>query len=66
MLLAGQEPSSLLDRKPMVMALALTVAFLALGILLLFVVFRSVCALPLLPSVRHSTACSGWECSGGA
>ncbi|XP_066037075.1 receptor-type tyrosine-protein phosphatase kappa-like isoform X1 [Chamaea fasciata] len=36
----GQEPSSLLDRKPVVMALVLTVAFLALGILLLFVVFR--------------------------
>ncbi|RMC16536.1 hypothetical protein DUI87_06473 [Hirundo rustica rustica] len=36
----GQEPSSLLDRKLVVMALALTVAFLALGILLLFVVFR--------------------------
>ncbi|XP_041263354.1 receptor-type tyrosine-protein phosphatase kappa-like, partial [Onychostruthus taczanowskii] len=36
----GQEPSSLLDSKPVVMAVALTVAFLALGILLLFVVFR--------------------------
>ncbi|XP_068032561.1 receptor-type tyrosine-protein phosphatase kappa-like [Anomalospiza imberbis] len=36
----GQEPPSLLDSKPMVMAIALTVAFLALGILLLFVIFR--------------------------
>ncbi|XP_030114100.4 receptor-type tyrosine-protein phosphatase mu [Taeniopygia guttata] len=36
----GQEPSSLLDSKPVVLAIALTAAFLALGILLLFVVFR--------------------------
>ncbi|XP_016160356.1 PREDICTED: receptor-type tyrosine-protein phosphatase delta-like isoform X1 [Ficedula albicollis] len=36
----GQEPSSLLDRKLVVMAVALTVAFLALGIVLVFVVFR--------------------------
>ncbi|XP_063279150.1 uncharacterized protein LOC134564302 isoform X3 [Prinia subflava] len=36
----GQELPSLMDRKPVVMALALTVAFLALGILLLFLVFR--------------------------
>ncbi|XP_036259213.1 receptor-type tyrosine-protein phosphatase kappa-like [Molothrus ater] len=36
----GQEPSSLLYSKPVVMAVALIVAFLALGILLLFVVFR--------------------------
>lgn len=62
MLLAGQEPSSLLDSKPVVMAIALTAAFLALGILLLFVIFRSVCASPLLPPVRHSAACSGLEC----
>lgn len=48
------------------MALALTVAFLVLGILLLFVVFRSVCALPLLPSVRHSAACSGRQCPSEA
>ncbi|XP_050843092.1 receptor-type tyrosine-protein phosphatase kappa-like isoform X15 [Serinus canaria] len=36
----GQESSSLLVSKSVVMAVALTVAFLALGILLLFVVFR--------------------------
>ncbi|XP_048147782.1 receptor-type tyrosine-protein phosphatase kappa-like isoform X4 [Corvus hawaiiensis] len=36
----GQEPSSLLDRKPVVMAVALAVGCLALGILLLFVLFR--------------------------
>ncbi|XP_053788711.1 receptor-type tyrosine-protein phosphatase kappa-like isoform X2 [Vidua chalybeata] len=38
----GQEPPSLLDSKLVVMAIALTVAFLAafLGILLLFVIFR--------------------------
>ncbi|KAM3655219.1 receptor-type tyrosine-protein phosphatase T-like [Ammospiza maritima maritima] len=36
----GQEPSSLLDSKPVVMAVALIVSFLALGILLLFVIFR--------------------------
>ncbi|XP_015470817.1 receptor-type tyrosine-protein phosphatase kappa-like [Parus major] len=36
----GQEPSSLLDRKLVVLAVAPTLAFLALGILLLFVVFR--------------------------
>ncbi|XP_037980368.1 receptor-type tyrosine-protein phosphatase F-like isoform X3 [Motacilla alba alba] len=39
----GQEPSSLLYSKPVVMTVALTVAFLALGILLLFVVFRLKC-----------------------
>ncbi|XP_074388823.1 receptor-type tyrosine-protein phosphatase T isoform X1 [Zonotrichia albicollis] len=39
----GQEPPSLLDRKPMVMAVALIVAFLALGILLIFVIFRLKC-----------------------
>nr|XP_021410330.2 receptor-type tyrosine-protein phosphatase kappa [Lonchura striata domestica] len=36
----GQEPSSLLDSKPVVMAIALTAAFVTLGILLLFVIFR--------------------------
>ncbi|XP_064591893.1 receptor-type tyrosine-protein phosphatase kappa-like isoform X3 [Zonotrichia leucophrys gambelii] len=39
----GQEPPSLLDRKPVVMAVALIVAFLALGILLIFVIFRLKC-----------------------
>ncbi|XP_071436492.1 receptor-type tyrosine-protein phosphatase alpha-like [Pithys albifrons albifrons] len=36
----GQEPVSLLDRMPVVMAVALLVALLALGILLLLVLFR--------------------------
>ncbi|XP_059690128.1 receptor-type tyrosine-protein phosphatase kappa-like [Gavia stellata] len=36
----GQEPVPLLSRMPVVMAVALVIAFLALGILLLFVLFR--------------------------
>lgn len=53
MLLAGLVPSSQLDKKMVVMAVALTVAFLVLGIVLFLVVLRSVCASPLLISVRH-------------
>lgn len=40
MLVADQEPGSLLGRIPVVLAVALVIALLALGILLLFVLFR--------------------------
>lgn len=53
MLVAVQEPVPLLNRMPVVMAVALVIALLALGILLLLMLFRSVCASPLLLSVRH-------------
>uniref|UniRef100_A0A8C3KJM2 Fibronectin type-III domain-containing protein n=1 Tax=Calidris pygmaea TaxID=425635 RepID=A0A8C3KJM2_9CHAR len=61
-LVTGQEPGSLLGRMPLVMAVALVIALLTLGILLLFVFFRSVSALPLLLSVStlHCQGVSKW------
>ena len=40
MLVTGQEPVPLLGRVPVVMAVVLVVSLLALGILLLFLLFR--------------------------
>lgn len=40
MLVAVQEPVPLLNRMPVVMAVVLVIALLALGILLLFLLFR--------------------------
>lgn len=65
MLVAVQEPVPLLNRMPVVMAVALVIAFLALGILLLFMLFRSVCASPLLLSVRHPAPCTARGCPRG-
>lgn len=62
MLVAGQEPVPRLGRMPVVMTVALVIALLALGILLLFMLFRSVCASPLLLSVRHPAPCTAMEC----
>uniref|UniRef100_A0A8D0FG44 Fibronectin type-III domain-containing protein n=1 Tax=Strix occidentalis caurina TaxID=311401 RepID=A0A8D0FG44_STROC len=64
-LVAGQESRPLLAGMPMVMAVALIVALLALGVLLLFMLFRSVCIPSFLLSVRHPAPCIDRECPSG-
>lgn len=62
---AGQESVPLLSRMPIVISLAALVALLALGILLIFMFFRSVCASSLLLSLRHAASCFLKECPSG-
>lgn len=59
MLFVGQEPVPLLKRKPVLMALVVTMLILALGILLLFLLFRLVCAALLLSVLPWDTKVLG-------